>query len=374
MENPKAFYALKTKLTKTAGGAITVIKGAHGLSQHGAIGHNGKTVLANYVYQKDETYDVVYTVIKADGEVEGNFQEYIGVLPTLFRSPDNEIFASITDTRTEKEQDLSLPLLNREAFDEPKHKRPYPGKYIGNVNQSAIFHNVDIFSDKKPDTLLSLSFDKGKIKKHTLVKLDFPKDNKIYISDNKIHLIGKDAGAHIHRQIDENGNEIQKRKLELGDFWCREALKLSFEGRSTLISNRGSQISLLEIDEKGKLGIKTLIDIKDKLYNTWRPVEISDDVSIIQFNTEYGNGWLAIRGNELVEAWYGRDDKGYESLLSKETIEIENNDLIINGINGTEENSYSVVLQPNTREPKEIIVLNRTIGNVQGTTTQRAED
>jgi hypothetical protein len=99
------------------------------------------------------------------------------------------------------------------------------------------------------------------------------------------------------------------------------------------------------------------------LYNTWRPVEISDDVSIIQFNTEYGNGWLAIKGNELVEAWYGRDDKGYESLLSKGTIEIGNNDLIINGINGTEENSYSVVLQPNTREPKEIIVLNRAIRN-----------
>jgi hypothetical protein len=174
-------------------------------------------------------------------------------------------------------------------------------------------------------------------------------------------LIGKDKDAYIHRQIDENGNEIQKRKLHLGRFWCREALKLSFEEKSILISNNGCQITLLEIDEKGKLEIKTLIDIKDELYNTWKPVEIADNITIIQFNTEYGNGWFIIKENELIELYYNKRHEGYKNLLTNEIIEIGNNNMIIEGINKTKENAYAVVLSTNTKENKEIIILNKVI-------------
>jgi hypothetical protein len=65
-----------------------------------------------------------------------------------------------------------VPLFEREKIECPKN-RPFTGSYISNVNQNAIFHNVDIFLNTKSDKLLILSS-----KYH--IKLEFLKNNLIY--------------------------------------------------------------------------------------------------------------------------------------------------------------------------------------------------
>jgi hypothetical protein len=182
MENLTKYTGFDTRIDKVNDGTITVIVSKNGISQKTNMEWNNKTILANNVYNKDETYSVVYSIIDFEGNVQENYLENNGILSELFKSPDNELYVSITVYHPDRELDISVPLINRNSIMESKPNRPFAGKYIGNVNQSAIFYDVDIFSDKKQDKMLNIKYKNGAIyKKHT-VKIDFPKDNKMYIN------------------------------------------------------------------------------------------------------------------------------------------------------------------------------------------------
>lgn len=362
MDELKAFDKLEIKNDKTDDFVITKLIANTGISGHGNIEWNNKTVLANYVYKEDETYELVYSIIDSKGNVTGNYFENNGVLPTLFKSPGNELYVSIVPYDPDKELEISIPLFNRTLIQEPKPNRPFSGKYIGNINQSSIFYDIDIFSDKKQDKLLNIEFKNGTLKKKHAIKIDFPKDNKIFIGNNEIHLLAKDKNIYIHRQFDEFGKEIKQRKINIDKLWCREILSLTFDGNSCLIGGDEGKIILLEVDNNGKYKSKKLIDIEDEIYNTWKPIEIGNNGFIIQFNTEFGNGWFTIKENELTEFYYGKNDKGYKNLLTGKVIDMGNNDLIISGINKTENNNYAVIFYDNVKNEKqnrEIIILNK---------------
>jgi hypothetical protein len=304
---------------------------------------------------------VVYSIINFEGNIQENYLENNGILPTLFKSPDNELYASITIYHPDKELEVSVPLINKNSVVEPKPNRPFAGKYIGNINQSAIFHDVDIFSDKKQDKMLNMEFKNGAIHKRHTVKIDFPKDNKMYVHNNEIHLFGKDGnGIYLHRKIDEFGKEVMQRKIETG-CWCREILALTFEGNSCFISNKKGKIIFVGIDKTGKCKTKELINIEDEIYNTFRPANIGKGVFVIQYNTEFGNGWFTVKDNNLIEFYYGKGGVGYKNILTDKIISIGSNDLIINGINKTIDNGYAVIFSNNTKENKEIIILNKNI-------------
>jgi hypothetical protein len=364
MEELKTFDRLDVKIDRTDCGIITRLIADAGITDHGNIEWNGKTVLANYFYKKDGTYELVYSIIDLDGKVKGNYLENNGILPTLFKSPGNELYVSVIPYDPDKELEISIPLLNRALIQESKRNRPFSGKYIGNINQSSIFHDVDIFSDKKQDKLLNIEFKNGTIKKKHNIKIDFPKDNKIFTGNNEIHLLANDKSIYIHRQIDEFGKEIKKREIKFDNLWCREILSLTFDGNSRLISSDGGKIILFEVDGNGKYKSKKLLDIEDEIYNTWKPIEIGNNTFVIQFNTEFGNGWFVINGNELAEFYYGKGKKGYKNLLTGKVIDMGNNNLIISGINKTESNNYAVIFYDNVKSEKpnkEIIILNKRI-------------
>jgi hypothetical protein len=362
MDELNAFDKLETQKDKAAGFVITRLIAETGISEHGNIEWNNKIVLSNYVYKTDGTYELVYSIIDSEGNVTGNYLENNGILPTLFKSPDNELYVSIVPYNPDKELEITIPLFNRTPIPEPKPNRPFAGKYIGNINQNSIFYDIDIFSDKKQDKLLGIEFKKGTVKKKHNLKIDFPKDNKILIVNNEIHLLAMDKNVYVHRQIDEFGKEIKRRKIELGELWCREILSLTFDGNSYAISDDDGKIILLEIGNNGKYKSRKLIDIGDEIYNTWKPVEIGNNSFTIQFNTEFGNGWFTIKENELSEFYYGKGHKGYKNLLTKEIIDMGNNDLILSGINKTENNNYTVIFRTNVKngkQNKEIITLNK---------------
>jgi hypothetical protein len=361
MENLTNYTDFKVKSMATNYGNLTSIKPKYFLSTTVQnIEWNNKTVIATQIYNKDETYNIVYSIIDFEGNVLSSYLENAGILPELFKNPSNEIYVSLTIYHPDKDLDISVPLIERIAIEKQKPTKEFAGKYIGSINQSVIFHDVDIFSDKKQDKILNIEFKNGKIHKKRIIKIDFPKDNTMFIHNNEIHLFENG----LHRQIDEFGKELKRRKVKLGKYWCRALLMLSFEGHSCFISDKNGKITLVIIDEDGKCKAKDLIDIGDEIYNMFEPVKIGKGLFVINYNTGYSNGWFTLKDDKLIEFYYDKGGLGYKNLMTNEIIEIGSNDLIINGINKTVENGYAIIFSTNAKDPSkntEVFILNRTI-------------
>ncbi|MDR1180298.1 MAG: hypothetical protein LBK44_07310, partial [Spirochaetales bacterium] len=94
MKNLTKYAGFETKIDKTKDRTITTISSKSVISQKKNMEWNNKTVLANNVYKKNETYNVVYSIIDFEGNIQENYLENNGILPTLFKSPDNELYVS----------------------------------------------------------------------------------------------------------------------------------------------------------------------------------------------------------------------------------------------------------------------------------------
>ena len=91
MKNIDKINPYKVAVKKTEFGTITKLTAEIGVSASiDSISFGEKTLIANNVYKENETYDLVYTVIDTDGNVE-SFVEDDGILPTLFLCEPTEI-------------------------------------------------------------------------------------------------------------------------------------------------------------------------------------------------------------------------------------------------------------------------------------------
>lgn len=360
MKNIEKIESFKSHITKNDLGTITILTTENEVSAKESISFSGKSLITSYVYKKHSTYNLIYTLV----DTEGNAQSYVeddGILPILFLSPNQENYVSITPYHPDKELEISIPIFNRDNIELPKGNRPFVGDFIGISNQYSIFFNADLWSDTKPDKLLSIEFKNGLIKKKHNIKIEFPRENKIFIFDNEIHLLSNDGSNWLHRQIDELGNEIRKRKIITKNRYFTEIISLSFDQNSYLLTEVKGKILIEKIDPDGKGKTIDLINITDTFYNTWRPVNIADNTFVTRFNTEFGNGWFTIKNDSLLDFYYSKDVKGYKNLLTGNILEMDYEDLIISSINKTKENCYAVVFYPNTQPPAkstELIVLN----------------
>ncbi|NDV59308.1 hypothetical protein [Bacteroides sp. 519] len=353
----------KSTVVKTDFGTITTLLTESGISEHGSISFESKTLLANYVYAKNETYKLVYTVVDKEGKHE-SFAENDGILPMLFLSPENEAYVSVVPYDPDKELEISIPVFNRESIDLPKGSRPFVGKFIGTTKLFSIFYDVDLWSDTKPDKLLAVEFKNGAIKKKHNVKISLPRNNKIFIADNEIHLLANDGKSWLHRQIDEKGNVVRERKIQPTKNCFSEIFNLSFNENSYIWCAKGGEISLEIVSPNGKCESKKLADIGGEFYNTWKPVKISADTYVATFNGDLGNGWFTIKNDQILELFYSKGEKGYKNLLTNEVLQMNNENLCISSVNKTVENGYAVVFYPMTErgiKNKELIILNREI-------------
>lgn len=335
----------------------------NGVSTHGSIPCDGKTLMANYVYKKEGTYQLIYTIIDTEGNVE-SFAEDDGILPTLFLSPIQENYVSFVIYDPDKELEITIPVFNRENFELPKANRPFTGKFIGATNQFSVFYDVDIFSETKPDKMLSMEFENGRVKKKHNLKVDLPRNNKIFITDNEIHLLANVDNGWLHRQIDELGNLKRERLIKSNREWFWEILSLSFDENSYVLFEEEGKISIEVISPELQCTSINIADIKNEFFNTWQPVEIADDIFVTQFNTEFGNGWFTVKNDEILELIYNENEKGYKNILTNDLLKMEKENLIISSINKTVENSYAVIFYPqNDGKTKnlELLILNRTI-------------
>ncbi len=363
MKNIDNINPFESIVKKTEFGILTNLVVNVEISSKESISFHEKTLLANYIYNEDGAYNLVYTIVDTDGNIE-SFVEDDGILPTLFTSPNQENYVSVVPYHPNKELEISIPLFNRENTDTPKGNRPFNGNFIGISNQFSIFYDVDIWSDKKPDKLLAIEFKNQVIKKKHNIKVPLPRNNKIYISDNEIHLLTNDNNAWIHRQIDEKGNLIKDRTIKSSKDFFLEILSLSFEHNSYLLCEENGKISIEKISIDGATENIELIDIKEKFYNTWQPIKIAEDTFITQFNNESGNGWFTIKNEQILEFFYSKGEQGFKNLLTNEVLQMESDKLVISSINKTTENNYAVVFYPMTDREiknKELIILNRGV-------------
>ena len=364
MKNIDKINPFKSAIKKTNFGTLTALLTEVGVSAKDSISFGGKSLMTNYIYKKNETYNLVYTIIDTEGKVE-SFVEDDGILPTLFLSPNGENYVSVVPYHPDKELEISIPVFNRENIELTKGNRPFVGKFIGTSNQFSIFYDVDIWSDTKPDKMLAIEFKNNVIKKKHNIKVQLPRNNKVFIENNEIHLLSKAENIWLHRQIDEKGNQIRQRKLETNQKIFRQILNLSFDENSYLLAQEKGKIIIEKIDENGISSMIELIDILDPFFNTWQPIKISEDIFVTRFNGEFGNGWFTTKNDQLLEIFYSKGEKGYKNLLTNEVLEMERENLVISSINKTNENSYAIVFYPLTTDRqnknKELIVLNREL-------------
>lgn len=363
MKNIDKITPFTVSTSESSFGVLTTLTVKNEVSIKKSISYKGNTLLANYVYDADGGYNLVYTIINAAGEAE-SFKEDDGILPTLFLSPDLENYVSVIPYHPDKELEISIPLFNRENTDLPKGNRPFTGDFIGVFNKFSIFYDVDIWDDKKPDKLLAIEFKNGVLKKKHNKKVPLPRNNNIYINANEIHLLSSSGNTWLHRQIDEKGKEIRRRELQASTNFYREIISLSFESNSYVLYEKKGKISIETITADNVCISKAIIDIKDEFFNTWQPEQISDNTCVIRFNTEFGNGWLTMQKDEILEFFYSKGTKGYKNLISGEVLELEEPNLIISSINKTKENGYAVVFYPSVdrkEKNKKILIFQKTV-------------
>ncbi|MGF6114879.1 hypothetical protein ABIE30_003397 [Janthinobacterium lividum] len=362
MKNLDKVAPYTSSITQGDWGTMTTLLTEVGVSTKDSIAFGEKTLLANYVYDKNGTYKLIYTTVEIDGSID-NYVEDDGILPTLFLSPDQENYVSVIPYHPDKELEISIPIFHREDVELPKGNRAYTGNFIGTTEAYSIFHDVDFYANK-PDKILAIEFINGKLKKKHNVKIPLPANNRIAICDKTIDLLANDGSILLHREIDEKGNVLRSREIDAKDFDVLQILSSSFDHDSYLLAQDNDKIIIEKIDAAGASEIIELVDFADPLFNTWLPVKIADDTFVTRFNSEFGNGWLTTKNDELLEIFYSKGEQGYRNLQTNALLSIQRDNLIISSINKTTEHGYAVVLYPmadDGAQNTELIVLNRRL-------------
>lgn len=345
MDNIKQKELFKLTITKHSLGVLSHLTNLTELAVRDSIQTNNGTIIALNYYHENESYDLVYCVIDVEGHTQ-SFVENDGILPTLFLSPDQQNYISIQPYDPDKDLEISIPLFNRGHVDTPKANRPFVGDFIGTTQQHAVFFHHDIWSDTKPDKLLIIDFKNNAVNKKKNIKLELPRTNSIVVQNNQIHLLAIDGKSWNHREIDSNGKVLKQRFIQVAQKNFSEIISLSFEENSYILCHDKNTIFVQTISPDHECKRTELIEFTDPIYNTWRAKNITEDIVVIQFNTEFGNGWMTIQGDHLLEFYYSKNIKGYRNLLDGSVLEIDNERIIISAINKTKYGAYAVVMYP----------------------------
>lgn len=350
---------------KTPFGLITTIKTPFAINAVDSCWSKRGILLLNYILEnagESISSQLVYTFVNEEGElkeVEGGKD----TLPMLFINPEKENYVLL-----QQEEDEQLCILSVADSLQKKQivqcEKSDNEKFIGIINSHSVFYGVDIWDENKEDTLFAIKFKNNEIQEEQLQKIPFPKGNKISVVHDEIHLITEVESGWLHRQLNEKGKELKRRILAFDLPFVHEALALSFVHNSYLLTEENGEIGIVDIDVNGNCSYGKLYDIGDEFFGTWSPVQIEDNTNIVQFTTEFGNGWLVVKEDELLELFYNKNKQGYKNLLTDEVLFIGNNDLTMSSISPMKENKFGIVFHPRKRRKEyynEIYILQREL-------------
>ena len=345
-------------------GILTTFKNANGIGIGKQINNETQTVLAARAYKADQTYDNIYFIISADGNVINVLQETEGILPEFFKSPEDKLFISLIPYDPDKEMEISIPFFEREKAELPKANKPFVGDFAGATGNSSFFISSDIFAKTKPDRWLNIEFKNGIIKKKNGFKIELPSKNKVYISNGEIHLLGRVVSTLTHRRIDANAKTIEQRDLTLSNYGPSQIISLSFGQSSNIIIARNEKIFLVTIDSNNEISELELLKMEQKIFGLFEAVKLSEGVLLFRFTHETGNGWFVIRENKVVECFIQNKEHGYRNIITNEFIELGYNNLILSGANKTNDNCYALSIYPQAENGKisnVAFILNRKV-------------
>lgn len=350
---------------QTSFGLVTTIEVKGAISAKGSCCSDQGLLLANYIYSQADVnspYTLTYTYLDKQGNRTQVLDDQ-GTLPCLFLSPSKQNYVSVVDSEGDKDYAFCKP-VNAPSQKGFKTSKDYKGRFVGTLCDASLFYEVDLWKQTKADTLRVIQFKDNQITKENKISVSLPKDNKVWVDQEQIHLITEIEQGWLHRQIDANGKEIRRRVLEFDFPFVHEALLLSFEKNSYLLCEEDGQIGIVEIDAQGNGMYGDLFDIKDEFFGTWHPQKINDNTTAVQFTTEFGNGWLVIKEDQLVELFYNKNKLGYKNLLTNEVLSIDNNDLVLSSISAIDQNTFGIVFYPRVARKAtydKIFVLQRSI-------------
>lgn len=327
------------------------------------INYGGNTLTGFKLYDKNDVGDYFYVVISPEGKVvqQHKEKEEITMSPEFFHGPNGEIWVKLEPYHPDKDLEIQTPLFNRENFEPLKPSRPVPAKYIGIINNYALFYDVDLWSETKPDKLIAFEFKDGKIKKKYTTKIS-PRDNHTFVINNQLHLVGNDGDDRLHRVVNEKGNEIRSRRFPTKGRWIRQIVSMDFEKDSWMITNNNeNQIILIKVTPEGDVSEKLLWNLDAELSHIWAPIRIAGNTYAMTFNSDKGNGWFTVRNGDLLEFWSEGEKGIYKNLINpEESISLPYDSLIIDHLTHTTEGGYAIAFSPYPKG-EEMIVFNRNI-------------
>ncbi|MDR2221727.1 MAG: hypothetical protein LBE34_03195 [Flavobacteriaceae bacterium] len=334
---------------QTSFGLITTVEVPGALNFKSSCWNENGLLIANYIVddkQATSEYKIVYSLINQKGEVS-NVDSNEGALPILFSNSKGEPFVYYTKgTSNDLKAIIETVNIKGEKERSQTNVDAFQGRFVGCTNESSIFYHVDIWQENEKDTITILRFDNQNKVTQKQLEIPLPKANKIFVENGEIHLITEMEEGWLHRQIDEEGKELKRRILDFDFPFVHEAISLSFQKKSYLLCEENGEIGVVEIEINGDCLYADLFNIGDEFFGTWHPQIIGEGKAAVQFTTEFGNGWLTIQEDELIELFYNKNKKGYKNLLTKETLEIDTNDLALGSINKVNENTFGLVFYP----------------------------
>ncbi|MDR0229555.1 MAG: hypothetical protein LBI72_10925 [Flavobacteriaceae bacterium] len=336
---------------QTSFGLITTLEVPGALNFKSSCWNAEGLLLAYYLadeQQIDNKNSIIYSLVTKDGTIT-KVNSTIGTLPILFSNSKGESFVYYTQEQSLEGQAVVEAVKTKE----PKEGKvttldSFQGHFVGCTESSSIFYHVDIWQENQKDIITILAFDKENNIKQNQYTIPLPKANKVFVANGEIHLITEMEEGWLHRQINEAGEELKRRILDFDFPFVHEALSLSFDETSYLLCEENGEIGIVEIEANGDCLYTDLFNIGDEFFGTWHPQVNGEGKVAVQFTTEFGNGWLTIEKDELLELFYNKNKKGYKNLLTKETLEIDTNDLVLGAINKVDANAFSFVFYPRT--------------------------
>ncbi len=337
---------------------ITRVKYPNGFTYSDSIDQFDGIIVACQLYKTDSSYDLAYLTFNNNGDLQSQHVESEGILPSFLKDIKNDVWISLTSTHSEKE--ITIPISDRKSVFKLKETRSFTGDFIGVIESGAILFDIDLWSEKKPDRIMCITFKGNELNQKKIVKIEFPKKNSIVIENNEIHLLAKEDVGFLHREIDDKGVLKRSRTLDLDGYYIREGLRLNFNHISLVLAENDLGLYLLKIDPDGSLDATQISVLDDQLFNTWKPLKVDKETYVIRFNTEFGNGWMTFRNGELMECFYSKNVTGYKCLLTNRIIELGIKKPILAGINLAGDEKIAIIvyyLSEEKQKSKELIII-----------------
>ena len=331
---------------RVAFGLITTIEVPTSLVAKGSCVHEKELLVATHELVNEEKQEekVVYHLVDAQGNITRK-EEAKGMSPIFFTNPTGKAYVALHVEEGGVEQ---VKLSSLDGQQSLLITTPLRGNFIGATATSAIFYYEDIWDEKQLDVMTVVHFEGDRMVGVESIEIKGPKNNKISVSKGEIHIITENEEGWLHRQIDETGATLKSRVLDFDFPFVHEALGLSFSSSSYLLCEENGEIGLVEITAAGEGMYAELFDLGDEFFGTWIPQVLDQDTRAIQFTTEFGNGWLVVRADQLVELFYNKHKRGYVNLITEEVLSIDTNELVLSGINALSADKLGVVFHPRT--------------------------